>query len=134
MNKNKSNKYALTDLSKKLDVEEHIIQFWLEEFSEIGFSPDMEDNLFSEEVVKKGLLIKRFLYQEGFTLKGAKRRLKFHESNGIKSASTRDDLEKSAAKGVVKNQNTVVAAKNESAQISRIISEQLDRINQKEIL
>ncbi|MDA3864937.1 MAG: MerR family transcriptional regulator [Deltaproteobacteria bacterium] len=130
MKKNKSNKYTLADLSNKLDIEEQIIQFWLEEFSEIGFCPDTKDNLFSAEAFKKGLLIKRFLYEEGFTLKGAKRRLKFHESNGIKAASERDDLDNSSGKGVVKNQKAVAAARNESVEISRIISEQLKRFDQ----
>ncbi|MBU1534734.1 MerR family transcriptional regulator [Myxococcota bacterium] len=62
-------------LCSDLQIGPHVVEFWLREFGAVGFASN-SDGLYSAEVLRVGRLIKRFLYEEYFTLRGTKRRLR----------------------------------------------------------
>jgi hypothetical protein len=65
---------SLEEMAKRLELAPYIISFWIRVFQDVGFMPD-ENNLFGAKEFNLAKLIKRLLYEEYFTLRGAKRRL-----------------------------------------------------------
>ncbi|MBU1220404.1 MerR family transcriptional regulator [Myxococcota bacterium] len=81
--------YSISYLGREIGVSINVIEFWLEEFEDIGFSCDTDGRL-TESAWNLGKLIRRLIYEEGFTLRGAKRRLRDFDSNFL---DTRFDMD-----------------------------------------
>ncbi|MBN2722706.1 MAG: hypothetical protein JXR95_01405 [Deltaproteobacteria bacterium] len=73
-------RYSIPMLAAEVGVSEGVVGFWLDEFSDIGFTADPEGYM-DDKGYALGKLIYRLIYQEFFTLRGVKRRLRDFESN-----------------------------------------------------
>ena len=69
--------YSISDVSKLADVKQHVLRYWETEFSELRPNKNRAGNrIYRLREIKIIFLIKRLLYQEKFTVGGAKKRLK----------------------------------------------------------
>jgi len=91
-------KFRIGELAKKLELERFVVRFWEKEFSIKTKRSQGSQRFYDENDLKKFELIKRLLYEEGFTIIGAKKRLK----------------EKSPAKGesIIASQKTTMEESN----------------------
>ncbi len=75
-------------LLRELDVLPEVLDFWIEEFVDVGFIP-AADGEFDAPVVRMAFFLKRLLRDEGFTLWGARRRLQGCDFSNVPQASDR---------------------------------------------
>jgi DNA-binding transcriptional MerR regulator len=78
-------KFRIGELAEKLELERFVVRFWEKEFSIKTKRSQGSQRFYDESDLKKFELIKRLLYEEGFTIIGAKKRLK--EKPATKSES-----------------------------------------------
>src|SRR5580692_1041211 len=76
-------KFRIGELAKKLELERFVVRFWEKEFSIKTKRSQGSQRFYDESDLKKFELIKKLLYEEGFTIVGAKKKLK--EKFGPKS-------------------------------------------------
>ncbi len=69
--------YSISDVSQVTDVKQHVLRYWESEFPELKPTKNRAGNrTFKSRDVKIIFLIKRLLYQEKFTIEGAKNKLR----------------------------------------------------------
>ncbi|MCH8126986.1 MerR family transcriptional regulator [candidate division KSB1 bacterium] len=69
--------YSISDVSQVTDVKQHVLRYWESEFPELKPTKNRAGNrTFKSRDVKIIFLIKRLLYQEKFTIDGAKNKLR----------------------------------------------------------
>jgi len=78
-------KFRIGELAKKLELERFVVRFWEKEFNIKTKRSQGSQRFYDENDLKKFELIKRLLYEEGFTIVGAKKRLK--EKASVKGES-----------------------------------------------
>jgi len=78
-------KFRIGELAKKLELERFVVRFWEKEFSIKTKRSQGSQRFYDENDLRKFELIKRLLYEEGFTIVGAKKKLK--EKTSIKGES-----------------------------------------------
>jgi len=69
-------KFRIGELAKKLDLERFVVRFWEKEFNIKTKRSQGSQRFYDENDLKKFELIKKLLYEEGFTISGAKKQLK----------------------------------------------------------
>jgi len=69
-------KFRIGELAKKLELERFVVRFWEKEFSIKTKRSQGSQRFYDENDLRKFELIKRLLYEEGFTIIGAKKKLK----------------------------------------------------------
>jgi len=69
-------KFRIGELAKKLELERFVIRFWEKEFSIKTKRSQGSQRFYDENDLRKFELIKKLLYEEGFTIVGAKKKLK----------------------------------------------------------
>ncbi len=69
-------KFRIGELAQKLELERFVVRFWEKEFSIKTKRSQGSQRFYDENDLKKFELIKRLLYEEGFTIAGAKKKLK----------------------------------------------------------
>lgn len=69
-------KFRIGELAKKLELERFVVRFWEKEFSIKTKRSEGSQRFYDENDLKKFTLIKKLLYEEGFTIVGAKKKLK----------------------------------------------------------
>jgi len=69
-------KFRIGELAKKLELERFVVRFWEKEFGIKTKRSQGSQRFYDESDLKKFELIKRLLYQEGFTIAGAQKKLK----------------------------------------------------------
>src|SRR5690606_30970027 len=69
-------KFRIGELAKKLKLERFVVRFWEKEFSIKTKRSQGSQRFYDENDLKKFELIKRLLYEEGFTIVGAQKKLK----------------------------------------------------------
>lgn len=67
--------FRIGDLAKHLDVEKFVIRFWEKEFGVSTTRSDGGQRFYSEEDLDTFKKIKTLLYEQGFTIAGAKKQL-----------------------------------------------------------
>ncbi|MCA9751937.1 MAG: MerR family transcriptional regulator [bacterium] len=68
--------YSITEVAEMADVKPHVLRYWETEFTALRPKKNRAGNrIYRERDVKLVLLIRRLLYEEGFTIKGARKRL-----------------------------------------------------------
>lgn len=67
--------YRIGEVSHLTGVEPHVLRYWENEFGHIRPHRVARQRLFRQEDVKLILRIKQLLYEDGFTIAGARRRL-----------------------------------------------------------
>jgi DNA-binding transcriptional MerR regulator len=69
--------YSISDVAEMLEIKSHILRYWEGEFSILRPRKNRAGNrAYTERDIKIALLIKQLLYEEKFTIEGAKKRLK----------------------------------------------------------
>ncbi len=90
--------YSISDVSKIADVKQHVLRYWENQFDELRPTKNRAGNrIYRLREVKLVFLIKRLLYQEKFTIEGAKKQLKTRLKNDadldtIKVEAPKDDV------------------------------------------
>src|SRR5438445_4759070 len=69
-------KFRIGELANKLELERFVVRFWEKEFSIKTKRSQGSQRFYDENDLKKFELIKRLLYEEGFTIVGAKKKIK----------------------------------------------------------
>lgn len=81
--------YSITEVAEMADVKPHVLRYWETEFSVLRPRKNRAGNrTYQEKDVKLVLLIRKLLYEEGFTIKGARKKLQDR-----KTAAQRDQIE-----------------------------------------
>ena len=74
--------FRIGEVSEIVDVETHVIRYWESEFPQIAPRKGRgQQRLFSREDVQNILRIKRLLYEEGYTIDGARKALQRNEDS-----------------------------------------------------
>ena len=69
--------YSISDVSKMVDVKQHVLRYWETEFPDLKPGKNKAGNrTYRLREVKIIFLIKRLLYQDKFTVEGARKKLK----------------------------------------------------------
>jgi len=91
-------KFRIGELAEKLNLERFVVRFWEKEFSIKTKRSQGSQRFYDENDLKKFELIKRLLYEEGFTIVGAKKKLKEKSLSKSESiiASQKTTMEDSA--------------------------------------
>jgi len=69
-------KFRIGELAQKLELERFVVRFWEKEFNIKTKRSQGSQRFYDENDLRKFELIKRLLYEEGFTIIGAKKKLK----------------------------------------------------------
>jgi len=69
--------FKIGEVSHIVGVEPHVLRFWEKEFKEIKPLRLSSQRLYRYQDIETILEIKRLLYEEGFTIAGAKKRLAY---------------------------------------------------------
>jgi DNA-binding transcriptional MerR regulator len=73
--------YSITEVAEMAQVKPHVLRYWETEFSLLRPKKNRAGNrTYREKDVKLVLLIRKLLYEEGFTIKGARKRLQDRKS------------------------------------------------------
>ena len=98
-------KFRIGELAEKLELERFVVRFWEKEFSIKTKRSQGSQRFYDENDLRKFELIKRLLYEEGFTIVGAKKKLK--EKPSVKGesiiASQKTTMEEQPAKIISKS-------------------------------
>lgn len=93
-------KFRIGELAQKLELERFVVRFWEKEFSIKTKRSQGSQRFYDENDLKKFELIKQLLYEEGFTILGAKKKLK------EKFSSKTDKFEKTES--IIASQKTTL--------------------------
>ncbi len=80
--------FRIGELAKNLQVERFVIRFWEKEFNVTGNRSQGGQRFYEEKDLEKFRSIKKLLYEQGFTIAGAKKQFKKGDSNIIGSHRT----------------------------------------------
>ncbi len=71
--------YSISDVSRMLDLKAHVLRYWESEFSMLRPRKNRAGNrAYTERDIKIVQLIKGLVHDEGYTIEGARKRLKTH--------------------------------------------------------
>ena len=109
-------KFRIGELANKLELERFVVRFWEKEFSIKTKRSQGSQRFYDENDLKKFESIKRLLYEEGFTILGAKKKLK----------------EKPSAKGesVIASQKTTMEEPKKTAVNNSPENEKIEHLSQ----
>lgn len=85
--------FRIGELAKHLGVEKFVVRFWEKEFNLKPTRSEGGQRFYEEKDLEKLQLIKTLLYEEGFTISGAKKILKEKSHNTRVIASKKTTLE-----------------------------------------
>lgn len=100
-------KFRIGELALKLDLERFVVRFWEKEFNIKTKRSQGSQRFYDENDLKKFSLIKKLLYEEGFTIVGAKKKLKekFSPKGESIIASQKTTMEESGQKITKSSEN-----------------------------
>lgn len=106
-------KFRIGELAKKLALERFVVRFWEKEFNIKTKRSQGSQRFYDESDLKKFELIKKLLYEEGFTILGAKKKLK--EKTSLKSERSESIIasHKTTMEDTIKKANDTTASDNE---------------------
>ena len=71
----KKNYYTISEVTKLVGVKDYILRYWEEEFPGLKPKKIRGRRLYTPHDIKLILYIKKLLYEEGFTIEGAKKKI-----------------------------------------------------------
>lgn len=109
-------KFRIGELAKKLELERFVVRFWEKEFGIKTKRSQGSQRFYDENDLKKFEQIKHLLYKEGFTIAGAKKKLR----------------EKGSSKGesIIASQKTTMEEPSRSATKIENESEKIEHLSQ----
>jgi len=117
-------KFRIGELAKKLNLERFVVRFWEKEFSIKTKRSQGSQRFYDENDLKKFEHIKKLLYEEGFTIIGAKKKLK---EKSLSSESSVIASQKTTMEEVIKTTKTV--ANEDSEKIEHLSQQIIDLKN-----
>jgi DNA-binding transcriptional MerR regulator len=76
--------YSITEVAEMARVKPHVLRYWETEFAALRPRKNRAGNrTYQEKDVRLVLLIRRLLYEEGFTIKGARRKLQERRASDL---------------------------------------------------
>lgn len=85
-------KFRIGELADKLELERFVVRFWEKEFSIKTKRSQGSQRFYDENDLRKFETIKRLLYEEGFTISGAKKKLKDKSFGKEKSSAKNESI------------------------------------------
>lgn len=82
----KKNYYTISEVTKLVGVKDYILRYWEEEFPGLKPKKIRGRRLYTPHDIKLILYIKKLLYEEGFTIEGAKKKI-LHYKEGTEELS-----------------------------------------------
>ncbi len=77
LGENKKLYYSISEVAKMTDLEPYVLRFWEKEFSQLHPRKNRAGNrIYQEKDIQTVKTIKKLLYDEGYTIEGAKNALK----------------------------------------------------------
>lgn len=77
-------KFRIGELARQLNVERFVIRFWEKEFNIRSYRSTGGQRFFEEKDFEKFKQIKQLLYEQGFTISGAKKQLHVSKRSEVK--------------------------------------------------
>ena len=72
--------YSISEISRLLDIDQHVLRFWETEFKELAPRKNSAGNrLYKESELQLLKRIKHLLYEDRYTIEGARRQLKMKD-------------------------------------------------------
>ncbi len=76
--------YSITEVAEMAQAKPHVLRYWETEFSALRPRKNRAGNrTYREKDVKLVLLIRKLLYEDGFTIKGARRKLQDRKASDM---------------------------------------------------
>ena len=116
-------KFRIGELAKKLELERFVVRFWEKEFNIKTKRSEGSQRFYDENDLKKFETIKRLLYEEGFTISGAKKKLK------EKSSSRGESIIASQKTTMEEPKKAVVASQSDNEKIEHLSQQIVDLKN-----
>jgi DNA-binding transcriptional MerR regulator len=85
-------KFRIGELANKLELERFVVRFWEKEFNIKTKRSQGSQRFYDENDLKKFETIKRLLYEEGFTISGAKKKLRDKSTPKEKSSAKNESI------------------------------------------
>lgn len=118
-------KFRIGELANKLQLERFVVRFWEKEFSIKTKRSQGSQRFYDESDLKKFELIKRLLYEEGFTIIGAKKKLK--EKPSLKSEKPESII--ASQKTTMEESKKIVSKAAENEKIEHLSQQIIDLKN-----
>ncbi len=97
--------YSIGEVSEITTLKPYVLRYWETEFSGLAPSKNRAGNrVYTEDDIKKILDIKRLLYQEKFTIEGARQFFKNHHLDNKRDNSVTDVVGKSTGSAVMEKE------------------------------
>lgn len=94
-NQNQKLYYKPSEVCKIADIKPYVLSYWETEFSQFGKNTIKGQKLYTKEDLDLILKIKKLLYEDGFTISGAKKQLEKEEIEEASISSPAQNIEKS---------------------------------------
>lgn len=75
--------YKPAEICKIADIKPYVLSYWETEFTQLGQSSSKGQKLYTQEDLDFILKIKKLLYEDGFTISGAKKQLEKEEIKNL---------------------------------------------------
>jgi DNA-binding transcriptional MerR regulator len=83
--------YSISEVARIVEVKPYVLRFWEKEFPSLKPKKNRSGNrIYQEKEIELLLGIKRLLYEEGYTIEGARQQIKNNRKNRIKKAKSQD--------------------------------------------
>jgi DNA-binding transcriptional MerR regulator len=90
--KMQTKQYRIGELAEKIGIERFVIRFWEKEFEIQSCRSSGGQRFYDDKDARKFLRIKELLYNQGFTIAGAKKQLALEKANPYVIASKKTEL------------------------------------------
>lgn len=93
-NQNQKLYYKPLEICKIADIKPYVLSYWETEFSQLGKNMVKGQKLYTKKDLDLILKIKKLLYEDGFTISGAKKQLEKEENKEISESLAVENIEK----------------------------------------
>ncbi len=86
--------YSIGEVCELVDLKPHVLRYWETQFPVLNPSKNRSGNrVYQRKEIKLILLVRKLLYEEKYTIEGARQRLEAMRREGDRSESAQDALE-----------------------------------------
>jgi DNA-binding transcriptional MerR regulator len=112
-------KFRIGELANKLELERFVVRFWEKEFGIKTKRSQGSQRFYDENDLRKFEFIKKLLYEEGFTIVGAKKRLK-------EKITTKSESIIASQKTTMEEPTKIISKTEESEKIEHLSQQIID--------
>ena len=126
--------YSIGEVSQITSIKKYVLRYWESEFTFLNPSKNSAGNrTYTLDNIKTIFLIKRLLYEEKFTLEGARAKLTQMQGGGVQEQSL-DDLRKEDSLIEIKKDLHGLLAFLDNADLHELSEQDVDTDSEKEAL